>query len=145
MESREVVDSSTEQPPDNKQTSFSPSLPPLSTSFPPSPPSLPPSSATAAFSYLCFGCWIHQHYQTNVAAVILSGQNTNKAVSSWLLKRALAGQEYGARTFWPTMDLPREKVKDETRDGSRKWMTIHRGTVVQILNSIFRQKEQPCI
>ena len=49
MESREVVDSSTEQPPDNKQTSFSPSLPPLSTSFPPSPPSLPPSSVTAAF------------------------------------------------------------------------------------------------
>ena len=77
-------------------------------------------------------------------AVILSGQNTNKAVSSWLLKRALAGQEYGARTLWPTMDLSREKVKDESRDGSRKWMTIHRGTVVQILNSIFRQKEQQC-
>ena len=34
MESREVVDSSTEQPPDNKQTAFLPSLPPLSTSFP---------------------------------------------------------------------------------------------------------------
>ena len=43
MESREVVDSSTEQPPDNKQTSFPPSPLPFHPFPPPSPLHLLPS------------------------------------------------------------------------------------------------------
>ena len=64
-----------------------------------------------------------QIHNSQNSALILRGR--------WLLKNMGQGH-YGQQ--W-TMDVPREKVKDESTDScSRKWMMIQR-QLVQILNS----------
>ena len=95
-------------------------------------PSFLPSGIAAAFSKVFHSCIKHISLMYCQGIQIHNSQNSALILRGDWLPKNMGQGHYGQQ--W-TMEVPREKVKDESTDScSRKWMMIQR-QLVQILNS----------